>query len=90
MAIINNTAINIRVCVAFQINVFIFLGYVSRSGISISYGSSVFNFLKNLHTFSIVAVPIYIPADVIPFFPHPCQHLLFDVFVMRAILTDVR
>ena len=40
--------------------------------------------------FSIVAVPIYIPANIIPFFPHPCQHLLFVVFVMRAILMDVR
>ena len=49
MAIVNNTTINIRVYVAFQINVFMFLGYVPRSGISLSYGS-VCSFLKNLHT----------------------------------------
>ena len=39
--------------VCFQIR--IFSGYMSRHGITTSYGSSVFSFLKNLHQFSSVA-----------------------------------
>ena len=40
--------------------------------------------------FSIVAVTIYIPTNSVGVSPHPHQHLLFVVFLMIAILTDVR
>jgi len=43
-AIVNHTAMNIRVCASFQIRVFIFSGYMPRSRITGSYG----NFIKQI------------------------------------------
>ena len=39
-----------RVHVSFQISVFIFFGYILRSGIAELYGRSIFSFLSSLHT----------------------------------------
>ena len=50
LATVNNAAMNTGVPVSFQINVFVFFGYISRSGIAGSYGSSGFRHLKKLHT----------------------------------------
>ena len=76
-----------------EISVFILFRYIPRSGIAASHGSSIFSYLKNLHTVFIEAAPVYISSQQctgVPFLPHPCQHLLFVEFLMVTILTAVR
>ena len=48
LAVVNNAAVTIGVCVYFQICVFAFFpsGYISGSGIAGSYGSSIFSFFE--------------------------------------------
>ena len=46
LAIVNSAAVNIGVHVSFQMRVFAFSGYMPRSGIAGSYGSSIFSFFK--------------------------------------------
>ena len=53
------------------------------------YGSCIFNCLRNIHLFSIVAAAVYIPTKCtrVPLSPHPHQHLLF-VFFLMIVISD--
>ena len=93
LAIVNNAAVSIEVNLSFQISVFVFLWKIPRNGTAGLYGTSLYNFFRNIHTVfhsGCTNLHSYQQCTQVPLSPPPRQHLLFIVFLITTILIGVR
>ena len=88
---VNNTAVNMDVQIFLQDTSFILFTYIPRSGIAGSYGSSIFNFLRNSYTVFHDGFTNLHCTDVrVPFSLNLCQLFVISYLLIIVILTGVR
>ena len=90
---LSDAAMYMGMHMSFLVNVFVFFRYISESGIAGSYGSSILNFLRNVHTVfhsACTSLLSHQECTKVPFSPHPHHLLLFLVFFITAILIGMK